>query len=618
MRTRTIAAGFPMIALTEAYRAGLFRREYWLPNIIAGAVVGVVALPLAMAFGIASGVKPEQGLYTAIVAGFVVSAFGGSRVQIAGPAAALIVVLADITAQHGVEGLQIATVMAGVILFALGVARMGAIVRFIPDPVVVGFTTGIGVIIWVTQWKDFFGLPSVDGHYFHAKVWHLLQVLPQLHPATTFLALLSLALMIGIPRIRGMKRVPGPLVALVAVTLLQVIFDFDGVATIGSVFGEIPRALPSWQVPQLSLSRIIELVHPAFAIAMLAAIGSLLSAVVADGMAGTRHDPNQELMGQGAANVLAVMFGGFAASGAFARTATNIRNGGTSPLAGIVHSLTLVLIILVFAPFAVHVPLAVLAAILFVVAWHMSNVRRFVAMARRAPRADVVILLVTFLLTIFVDLVVAVGVGVLIAMLHFLHHMASSVAVHSIDDRQLCRECADRGFTRLPSGVLVYSMEGPFFFGAVKNFERALVGTRDDPQVLIMQLQRVSFMDITGLQTLEGVISGLRRRGVRVMLAGASARLHGKLLRAGLVDLVGAQNTYDCLADAIAACRTLVDGDPAMRQNRASARDGMTGVAPRADPERSAQSADEASPDGARDVDGMGGTDGARGGVEDA
>ena len=376
-----------MIAIREAWIAGLFRREHWARNIVSGAIVGVVALLLAMAFAIASGAKPEQGLYTAIIAGLLVSVLGGSRVQIAGPTGAFIVILSGVTAKYGIEGLQIATLMAGAILLLLGLTRLGGIIRFIPDPVIVGFTAGIGVIIFVGQWKDFFGLADVTGAHFHDKFWHLLQALSGLHPATTALALGSLLIVMAVPHIPGLRRVPGPLVAMVVATLLLSVFHFEGVATIGSAFGGIPQTLPDFGLPTVTLPRVLELIGPAFTIAILGAIESLLSAVVADGMAGTKHDSNQELIGQGVANIAAPLFGGFAATGAIARTATNIRNGGTSPLAGITHGATLVLIILLLAPLAVNVPLCALAAILFVVAWNMSEVRHFARMvkARRAP-----------------------------------------------------------------------------------------------------------------------------------------------------------------------------------------------------------------------------------------
>jgi SulP family sulfate permease len=557
-----------MIALLEAHRAGLLRREHWLPNIVSGVIVGVVALPLAMAFAIASGAKPEQGLYTAIVAGLMVSALGGSRLQIAGPTGAFIVILAGITARYGIDGLQIATLMAGLILLLLGLARMGAIIKFIPDPVIVGFTAGIGVIIWVGQWQDFFGLPPIPGQHFHEKLWNLLLALPHLHWATTALAAVSLALVILTPKLPALKRIPGPLVALVVATLLQASIQFDGVATIGSAFGGIPQGLPSLRWPEITVARIIELIGPAFAIAMLGAIESLLSAVVADGMAGTRHDSNQELIGQGLANIAAPLFGGFAATGAIARTATNIRNGGTGPLAGIMHALTLVLIVLFLAPLATHVPLAALAAILFVVAWNMSELRHVIKMVRRAPRADVMILLVTFSLTVFADLVVAVNIGVVLATLHFMRRMASSVDVQQLSEHELHQEFGHQGFTTLPRGVLVYAVEGPLFFGAVENFERALANTHTDPRVLVIRLRWVPFIDITGLQTLEEVIHDVQKRGVRVILAGANQRVTAKLERAGITDLVGRANVLASLTEALAVCRQMAETDPAMSKGR--------------------------------------------------
>ncbi|MBL8482863.1 MAG: STAS domain-containing protein [Rhodocyclaceae bacterium] len=543
-----------MIALFDAHRAGLLKREHWLPNLVSGVVVGVVALPLAMAFAIASGAKPEQGLYTAIVAGFLVSALGGSRLQIAGPTGAFIVILSAITARYGIDGLQIATLMAGAMLLAMGFAKLGGVIKFIPAPVIVGFTAGIGVIIWVGQWRDFFGLPRVGGEHFHEKLWNLLLAFPQLHLATTAIAALSLALVLLTPRLPGLKRVPGPLVAMVVATLLQSILQFDGVVTIGTAFGGIPQGLPAFALPEITPARVLELVGPAFTIAMLGAIESLLSAVVADGMAGTKHDSNQELIGQGVANMVAPLFGGFAATGAIARTATNVRNGGSSPLAGITHALTLVLIVLFAAPLAANIPLAALAAILFVVAYNMSELRHFVHMMRRAPGADVAVLLITFLLTVFSDLVVAVNIGVIIATLQFMRRMAASVEVQQLSGQELEMELVYQGRFKLPPGVLIYSIEGPFFFGAVENFERSLAQTHTDPRILVIRLRRVPFMDITGLQTLEEVIENLHKRGVQVVLAEANERVAAKLERAGVAALAGHENCVDSFAAAIARC----------------------------------------------------------------
>ncbi|RIY39962.1 sodium-independent anion transporter [Neopusillimonas maritima] len=410
-----------MFALVEAWHAGLFRRRYWLPNIVAGLIVGVVALPLGMAFAIASGVKPEQGLYTAIVAGLCVSVFGGSRVQIAGPTGAFIVILADIVAQHGIDGLQIATLMAGAILVLLALFRLGTVIRYIPPPVIIGFTAGIGVIIWVGQWKDFFGLPVAPEGHFHQKLWALVQAFPDLSWAVTAVALVSLVLVV-VPRWLPYRlgRIPGPLLAWVVLTLMQALFGFEWLPTIGSVYGDIPRALPTFQSLDWDYARWLQLLGPALAIAMLGAIESLLSASVADRMAGTRHHSNQELFGQGLANIFSPLFGGFAATGAIARTATNIRSGGSSPIAGIVHAVTLILIILVLAPYAGHVPLATLAAILFVVAWNMSEIPHALTLFRRASWLDTLTLLVTFALTVFFDLVVAVCVGVVLSWLQFI------------------------------------------------------------------------------------------------------------------------------------------------------------------------------------------------------
>ena len=406
-----------MIALVEAHRAGLLSRAHWLPNVVAGLVVGVVALPLAMAFAIASGARPEQGIYTAIIGGGLIAILGGSRVQIAGPTGAFIAILAGVTAKHGIAGLQIATLMAGVILVLMGLARMGGVIKFIPSPVIVGFTAGIAVIIFVGQWSAFLGLPQPEGAHFHDKLWHLLQSLPQTHLPTLWLTLLSLLLVGFSQRVPGLASIPGPLTAMAIATALQASLQLPGVATIGSAFGGIPTGLPEFSLPEISLSQLITLMGPAFTIAMLGAIEALLSAVVADRMSGTQHDANQELVGQGIANVVAPLFGGFAATGAIARTATNIRNGANSPLAGIVHALTLVAVLLFMAPLAADIPLAVLAAILFVVAWNMAETKHVVRLMKTASRAEKLILVMTFVLTVFADLVLAVGVGVALAVL---------------------------------------------------------------------------------------------------------------------------------------------------------------------------------------------------------
>lgn len=559
-----------MIAILEAKRAGLFRRDKILPNIVAGIIVGVVALPLAMAFAIASGTRPEQGLYTAIVAGFMVSAFGGSRLQIAGPTGAFIAILSGVTAKYGIEGLQLAGLMAGIMLVIMGLTKMGGVIKFIPAPVIIGFTTGIGVVIFVGQWRDFFGLPTITGIHFHEKLWHLILAFPHLNPATTALGLFSLFLALFSSRIKYLQRIPGPMVAMVVATLLQSYFKFSGVATIGSAFGGIPLGLPAIQLPHATPSRIIELLGPAFTIAMLGAIESLLSAVVADSMSGSKHDSNQELIGQGLANILSPLFGGFAATGAIARTATNIRNGGTSPLAGIVHALTLVATILVLAPLAANIPLAALSAILFVVAYNMSEVKHFIHMAQRAPRADVAILIITFLLTVFADLVIAVNIGVILAILQFMRRMAASVEVQQLGEQELKLELLNQGLFDMPEGLLVYEIDGPFFFGAVENFERSLLHTHTGPHILILRLRRVPFVDITGIHLLENVLKKLKKHRVRVMLCEANERVYSKLERAGVFALLKEEDYSAEFAPLLAKADHLISNHPPIHPGQLS------------------------------------------------
>lgn len=529
-----------MIAILEAKRAGLLSRQYWSRNIISGLIVGVVALPLAMAFAIASGAKPEQGLYTAIVAGTLASLFGGSRLQITGPTGAFIVILSGITAKYGIAGLQIATLMAGVMLLIMGLARMGSVIRYIPEPVIIGFTSGIAVIIFVGQWQDFFGVAPQASHHFHEKLLHLVEALPHLQWQTTLLGAFTLAVLLLSNR--HLKKIPGPLVAIVAATLVQSIFHFKDVATIGSAFGGIPQTLPHFSLPTgISPAAMIELIGPAFTIALLGAIESLLSAVVADNMSGTRHQSNQELIGQGIANIASPLFGGFAATGALARTATNIRNGANSPLSGIVHAATLVLIVILLAPLAVNIPLAALAAILFVVAYNMSEATRFLHMVRTAPRADVTVLLITFLLTVFSDLVIAVNIGVMLATLLFMKRMAETVNVTQLNDADLEEEYGQREWS-LPPGMLVYQLEGPFFFGAAEHLQRRLQTIREDTDTIVLRMSHVPIMDATGMQTLWNLLGTCRQHHIRLVIAEARPNILEKLRRAGLTGQIGEHN----------------------------------------------------------------------------
>ncbi|RDI40963.1 SulP family inorganic anion transporter [Aquicella lusitana] len=541
-----------MLAIIDAYRAGLLRWNNWRPNLISGLIVGVVALPLAMAFAIASGVKPEQGLYTAIIAGFIVGVFGGSRVQIAGPTGAFIVILAHITAQYGVDGLQIATLLAGFVLIFMGILKLGNVIKYIPDPVIVGFTTGIGFIIFVGEWKDFFGFSQtlpLNAAFYQKLIWSF-HALPNLNVTTTAIAVLSLLLTILSPRL--IKWIPGPLIAMLTATGLQIYFKFDSVATIGSTFGGIPQQLPQFHIPSLTLGHVSGLIGPAFTIALLGAIESLLSATAADGMARTRHYSNQELIGQGLANIAAPLFGGFAATGAIARTATNVRNGGNCPLAAVTHSIFLLLVIIFLAPLASYVPLCALAAILFVVAYNMSDLPHFFHILKRAPRYDVVVLLITFFLTVFTDLVVAVNVGVILAMLFFIRRMSQIVNIEEQTREKLQAELAANGIDTIPSDTIVYTIQGPFFFGAAEKIERALAAAHLDSKTIIFRLKEVPFMDMTGLETFSELIAEYRKRGINIYLCEANDKVKRKLASIGIFRLITKKRVFNTLADAIA------------------------------------------------------------------
>lgn len=539
-----------MIAILEAKKAGLLTKQHLAGNVLSGIIVGIVALPLAMAFAIASGAKPEHGLYTAIVAGTLTSLFGGSRLQIAGPTGAFIVILAGITSKYGITGLQVATLMAGFMLIAMGAARLGGVIKYIPDPVIVGFTSGIAVIIFVGQWKDFFGLTlSGSGEHFHEKLIFLIKDFPTFQWGTTLLAVSTLLVLLVSPRV--LKRIPAPFVALVFASALQAYFGFDGVATIGSAFGGIPQRLPEFAVPSFTISDLLHLIGPAFTIAMLGAIESLLSAVVADGMAGTKHNSNQELMGQGIANVFSPLFGGFASTGAIARTATNIRNGATSPVSGLVHAATLILVIVVLAPLASSIPLCALAAILFVVAYNMSEAHHFIHLLRAAPKADIAVLLITFFLTVFSDLVIAVNIGVVMATLLFMKRMSEAVRIEeeTLEFGIMAPESGKE--LRLPPRTVVFSIDGPFFFGAVERIESTLEKIQDHADTLILRMGRVPFVDATGLLTIGEVIDECKSRNTRLILVELRPNVHRKLEKAGVLDKLGRQNVAQSMEELL-------------------------------------------------------------------
>lgn len=537
-----------MISIVEAYRNHLLNYKNWSRNIISGLIVAVIALPLAMAFAIASGVQPVQGLYTAIIAAFLVGVLGGTRVQIAGPTGAFIVILANITAHYGVSGLQIASFMAGFILLLMGLMKLGNVIKFIPDPVIVGFTSGIGVIIFVGEWKDFFGLSvhiPINAH-FYQKIIALCAAFPNLNVTTTGLALLSLILMLIVPKI--FKKIPGPLVAMLAATILQMIFHFKNVATIGSAFGEMPRHLPYFHLPHMSWNENINLLGSAFTIALLGSIESLLSAAASDGITGYRHNSNQELIGQGVANIFSPLFGGFAATGAIARTVANIRNGGNSPISAIVHSIALLCVLVLLAPYASDIPLCALAAILFVVAYNMSDLGHFFHIVRRAPRYDMLVLLITFFLTVFTNLVIAVNVGVILAMLFFMRRMVQSVNIETENTDQYTAMNAIAPV--LPHDVLIYNIQGPFFFGVAQKLENALLASHTEPKVIILRLKDVPFMDMTGLETLEEILEKFRKKNIAIYLCEANAKVSYKLANVGILKLVSEQRVFETL-DAV-------------------------------------------------------------------
>ena len=531
-------------------------------DVIAGLVVGVVALPLAIAFAIASGVSPERGLYTAIVAGFLISLLGGSRVQIGGPTGAFVIIVYGIVQRYGYDGLAIATMMAGVLLVVLGLARLGGTIKFIPFPVTIGFTTGIALIIFSGEVKDLLGLrmgPVPAG--FVDKFREYLAHLGSLNPKAALVSAVTLLIIILWPRVS--RRVPGPFVALVAVTAAVRLLHVD-VETIAARFGSVHAALPRPALPfhatTLQWADLRALVQPAIAIALLAAIESLLSAVVADGMIGGRHRSNMELVAQGVANFVSPIFGGIPATGAIARTATNVKNGGRTPVAGMVHALTLALITLFFGRLAGLIPMAVLAAILAVVAWHMSEWRTFLAECRGAPRSDVAVMLVTFGLTVLVDLTMAIEVGMVLAAFLFMKRMAEvtniSVVSRDMGDEPEGVTDANALYRRqIPPRVQVYEINGPFFFGAAETFKNTVGIVAEPPRVLILRLRNVPAIDSTAIRALRELLHRSRAQGTLVLLSDVHAQPLVALGRAFLLDEIGDDNIFGNVDDALNRAR---------------------------------------------------------------
>jgi sulfate permease, SulP family len=526
-----------------------YSRDQLVRDLTAGVIVGIVALPLSIAFAIASGVTPDRGLYTAIVAGFVISALGGSRVQIGGPTGAFVVIVYGIVQRYGLEGLTIATLMAGVILIGFGIARLGSAIRFIPHPVITGFTSGIAVIIASGEIKDALGLqmgavPADFVERFQLFARHMGTV----NWVATAICVATVAIIMLWPRVS--RRIPGPLVALLVATAFVQLLHLN-VETIGSRFGVLAGQLPHPVVPHVSYADAMRLVRPAFTIALLGAIESLLSAVVSDGMIGGQHRSNMELVAQGVANIASPLFGGIPATGAIARTATNVKNGGRTPIAGMTHAITVLVVTLFFGRWAGLIPMATLAGILLVVAYQMSEWRVFRA-ELTSPRSDVVVLLATFGLTVFVDLTVAIEVGMVLAAFLFMRRMASLTSVSLIPTEMLEDESGDELRSHpVPRGVDVYEINGPFFFGAAETFKDTLARVAGKPKVLILRMRRVPAIDATGLHALKDVVHRSRRDGTTVLLCEVQPQPLQALRRSVLVDEIGEERIVPTLEAAI-------------------------------------------------------------------
>ena len=541
-----------------------YDRKTFMADLMAGIIVGIVALPLAIAFGIASGVSPEKGIVTAIVAGFVISAFGGSRVQIGGPTGAFIVIIAGIIEQYGMQGLTVATLMAGVFLILLGILKLGTIIKYIPYPIIVGFTSGIAVTIFTTQIKDLLGMTmSTVPSDFIEKWIAYFQNLGSIDPWSAVLGLTSVAIIAIAPRFS--KKVPGSLIAIIVVTIVALLLkNYAGVTTIETIGDRfsIEATLPQATVPVLSWEVIKSLVGPAMTIAVLGAIESLLSATVADGVIGDHHRSNTELIGQGLANIASPLFGGIPATGAIARTMTNINNGGRTPISGIIHAVVLLLIFLFLMPLAQYIPMACLAGVLVVVAYGMSGWRSFVALMRN-PKSDITVLVLTFLLTIIFDLTIAIEVGLLCACLLFMRRMAETTDVRAIYDEIDLNEDADMQKGNLehltiPQDVEVYEINGPYFFGAGNRFEDIMARYSNRPKVRIIRMRKVPFIDSTGLHNLENLCLMSQREGITIVLSGVVPKVEQVLKNNGFNKLLGEENICNHIDLALARAREIV------------------------------------------------------------
>ncbi len=541
--------------LVSVLREG-YSRQQFLSDVTAGVIVGIVALPLAIAFAIASGVKPEQGLYTAIIAGFLVSAFGGSRVQIAGPTGAFIVIVYRIVQTHGYDGLVVATIIAGVILVIMGLARFGALLKFVPYPLTVGFTSGIALIIFSSQINDMLGMGIRDLPADFIDKWASYAE----HAGSIDLSALGVglaSLIIIVSAQRFVPRVPGSLLAILIVTAVVQLFNIP-VSTIGSLFGHVPNTLPEPRLPDVSLEIIRKVFSPAVTIAMLGAIESLLSASVADGMLRSRHRSNAELIAQGAANIVTPLFLGLPATGAIARTATNVKSGGRTPVAGIVHALTLLLIMLFFGQWAELIPMPTLAAILIVVSYNMSEWHSFVRILR-SPRSDAAVMIITFILTVMVDLTAAIQTGVILSAMLFIRRMAevSKAAPLTQDMRKEEIEEGVPEERKLPDGIEVFEVYGSLFFGAVDQFTETMRQLEKPPDVFILETEHLLSVDASGLRAIEDLADQFSKQGTHFLIAGIHKQPLHAFTQSGLLDRIGEDNILGSLDDAIERARVL-------------------------------------------------------------
>ena len=541
-----------------------YDKKTFSSDLMAGIIVGIVALPLAIAFAIASGVSPEKGIITAIVAGFIISALGGSKVQIGGPTGAFIIIISGIIAQYGVQGLTIATLMAGVFLILMGVLRLGTIIKYIPYPIVVGFTSGIAVTIFTTQIKDLTGMQMSSNPSDFIEKWiAYFQNIGNIDLWSTAMGLLSIVIITLMPRIS--KKIPGSLIAIIVVTIVALLLKefcgVDSIETIGDRFS-INAKMPEAQMPQMTWDTIKGLAAPAFTIAILGAIESLLSATVADGVTGDHHNSNTELIGQGIANLATPLFGGIPATGAIARTMTNINNGGRTPIAGIVHAAVLLLIFLFLMPLARFIPMACLAGVLVVVSYGMSGWRSFLAMLKN-PKSDITVLLLTFFLTIIFDLTIAIEVGLVCACLLFMRRMSETSDVSVIYNEIDISEDADMQAGNLenltiPKGVEVYEINGPYFFGAGNRAEEMMQRFGNDPKVRIIRMRKVPFIDSTGLHNLENLCLMSKKENVQIVLSGVNPKVEAVLVKNGFIELLGRENICNHIDIALARASEIV------------------------------------------------------------